>query len=216
MTAQRVRNNAGEETRIRLLETAERLFARRGYDAVTLAEIRSAAGQHNASVISYYFGSKERLLASILEHRLPAIKADRDEAFRRVHERGTQPTVRDVLWCFVQPLANTLGGSNHYAGLLDRLLDADILRAAFSSADPRATATGFDVDRALDAALEVLPEKTRRQRIQMVYDSVLRTFARYDRAGIAPDGHELSSLVDAWEGMLLAAPGPHPIRPDPG
>lgn len=204
MTARRGRYSAGEETRIRLIEAAERLFARRGYDGVTLAEIRTAAGQGNASVISYYFGSKALLLSAILEHRLPAIKAERDELFRRLSAPGGALSARAALWCFVQPLADTLSGGNHYTGLLDRLLDADLVATAFAAADPDATATGFEVDRALNAALPDLPEKIRRQRVRMVYDSVLRTLARYDRSGTAPDRAELVSLVDAWEGLLRA------------
>ncbi|MFF0815272.1 TetR/AcrR family transcriptional regulator [Rhodococcus sp. NPDC003318] len=204
MTARRGRYSAGEKTRIRLIEAAEKLFAQRGYDGVTLAEIRSAAGQSNASAITYYFGSKANLLSAILKHRLPVIKAERDELFRLMDERSGAPSTRDVLWCFVQPLADTLGGDNHYAGLIDRLLDADLVGAAFAAADPDATASGFQVNRVLDAALAELPEGIRRQRVRMVYDSVLRTLARYDRSGTAPDHAELSSLIDAWEGLLHA------------
>ncbi|MFI5718568.1 helix-turn-helix domain-containing protein [Nocardia sp. NPDC051750] len=105
MTAGRGRYSAGEGTRVLLIETAERLFARRGYEAVTLAEIRSAAGQHNASVISYYFGSKENLLRAVFEHRLPTISADRAALVERLTATGNPLTTRDVLWILVQPPA---------------------------------------------------------------------------------------------------------------
>ncbi|MGW0173725.1 TetR/AcrR family transcriptional regulator [Rhodococcus sp. NPDC003322] len=204
MTARRGRYSAGEETRVLLVETAERLFARRGYEGVTLAEIRSAAGQNNASVISYYFGSKENLLRAVFEHRLPAISADRDALVRRMSAGARRLTLREALWGFVQPLADSLRNGNHYVGLLDRLIETDLLGDAFKSADPTMTASGMAIDRALQAALTDVPEELRRPRISMVYESALRTLARYDRAGGAPSRAELSTLVDAWEGLLRA------------
>ncbi|WP_067678957.1 TetR/AcrR family transcriptional regulator [Nocardia miyunensis] len=204
MTARRGRYSAGEETRVLLITAAEHLFARRGYDAVTLAEIRSAAGQHNASVISYYFGSKENLLRAIFDHRLPTVSADRDALVARLTTPGRALTSREVLWVMVQPLVNTLREGNHYAGLLDQLIETDVLHRVFSSANPDVTASGFEVDRALHAALGELPEGIRQQRIRMTYESVLRTLARYDRSGTAPDQAAMSTLIDAWDGLLNA------------
>ncbi|MEV5650182.1 helix-turn-helix domain-containing protein [Nocardia sp. NPDC052254] len=204
MTARRGRYSAGEETRVLLITAAERLFARRGYDAVTLAEIRSAAGQHNASVISYYFGSKENLLRAIFDHRLPAVGADRDALAARLTTPGRALNSREALWVMAQPLANTLRAGNHYAALLDRMMETEILMRVFTSANPDGTASGLAVDRALHAALDDLPEAVRRQRIRMTYESVLRTLARYDRSGTAPDRAALSMLIDAWDGLLNA------------
>jgi AcrR family transcriptional regulator len=204
MTARRGRYSAGEETRVLLIESAERLFAQRGYDAVSLAEIRSAAGQHNASVISYYFGSKERLLRAIFDHRLPAISADRAALVDGLTAQGGALTTRDALWALVRPLVNTLHKGNHYVGLLDRLMETEVLDRVFTSVDPEMTAGGFGVDRALHTALHELPEALRRQRIRMVYESVLRTLARYDRSTTSPDQVALSTLIDAWDGLLHA------------
>ena len=41
---ERRRNASGESTRVMLMEVAERLFATRGIEAVTLREIQQAAG----------------------------------------------------------------------------------------------------------------------------------------------------------------------------
>ncbi len=102
------------------------------------------------------------------------------------------------------PLANTLRPGNHYAGLLDRMMETEILLRVFTSANPEVTASGLAVDRALHTALDHLPEDLRRHRIQMTYESVLRTLARYDRSGTAPDRAALSTLIDAWDGLLNA------------
>lgn len=204
MTARRRRYSAGQETRVLLVETAERLFAQRGYDAVTLAEIRSAAGQHNASVITYYFGSKQKLLEAVLEHRLPSISADREAMIRERRAPDGSLGIRDALWCLVQPLADSLRDGNHYVGLLDRLLEADVLGSVFDAADPVVTASGLAIDQALYGALDDLPEDARRQRIMMIYESALRTLARYDQSAGNPGAVELSACIDAWEGLLRA------------
>lgn len=208
MTTRRGRYNAGQETRTLLIETAERLFAQRGYHAVTLADIRNAAGQSNASVIGYYFGSKEKLLRAVFDHRLPRINADREALIRERREAGGEPTVRDGLWFLVEPLADSVRRGDHYVGLLDRLMETDILGDTFNSADPRVTASGLAIDSALLSALTDIPEYVRRQRIMMVYESALRTLARYSRSSEVPGRAELTSLVDAWEGLLRAPTSP--------
>ncbi|EME16732.1 TetR/AcrR family transcriptional regulator [Rhodococcus triatomae] len=207
-TARRGRYSSGEQTRALLIETAERLFARSGYEGITLADIRGAARQGNASVIRYYFGSKEDLLRAVFEHRLPAISAERT-ALMAASEPGGLST-RDALWALVRPLVSCLEKGFHYVGLLDRLLDAGILADAFATADPSLTASARIVDDAMRAALPGIPEDVRGVRIRMVYESALRTLARYDRAGTAPTRDELAMYVDAWEGMLRAPAPQHP------
>lgn len=204
MTTRRGRYSAGQETRTLLIHTAERLFAQRGYYAVTLAEIRDAAGQHNASVIGYYFGSKEKLLRAIFDHRLPRIGADRDALIGKLRSEEGELTVRDGLWSLVEPLFDSVGRGEHYVGLLDRLMETDILGDTFNSANPQAIASGLAVDRALSSAMTDVPEYARRQRIMMVYESVLRTLACYSRSSEVPGRTELTALVDAWEGLLRA------------
>jgi AcrR family transcriptional regulator len=207
-SARRGRYNAGEQTRILLIETAERLFARSGYESVTLAEIRCAAGQANASVIRYYFGSKEDLLRAIFEHRLPAISAERMGLVGEMRAAGGALSTRDALWAVVRPLVSCLENGFHYVGLLDRLMDAGILADAFATADPSLTASAKTVDEAMRAALPDLPDRVRGVRIRMVYESALRTLSRYDRAGTAPDGVELATFVDVWDGILHAVSHP--------
>lgn len=55
----------GEESRARILETAGRLIADRGYDGVSIRELAREAGVNGAS-INYHFGGKEGLYHGIL------------------------------------------------------------------------------------------------------------------------------------------------------
>ncbi len=56
-----------------LLDTAERLFSQKGYDGTSVRDIAAEAGI-NTAMISYYFGSKEKLMESIFERKALNVK----------------------------------------------------------------------------------------------------------------------------------------------
>ena len=58
---------------LQLLDTAETLFSQKGYDGTSVRDIAEAAGI-NTAMISYYFGSKEKLMEEIFERKSLNIK----------------------------------------------------------------------------------------------------------------------------------------------
>jgi AcrR family transcriptional regulator len=58
--------NKGEQARRRLLLAALKKFGEKGYENASVREIADEAEQ-NVAAIGYYFGSKERLYAAVLE-----------------------------------------------------------------------------------------------------------------------------------------------------
>src|ERR1700733_6973121 len=56
------------DKREHILVVAEELFAEKGFDGTSVRDIAQQAGV-NLAMISYYFGSKEKLLESLLEFR---------------------------------------------------------------------------------------------------------------------------------------------------
>src|SRR6202012_3384108 len=56
------------DKREHILGVAEELFAEKGFDGTSVRDIAQQAGV-NLAMISYYFGSKEKLLESLLEYR---------------------------------------------------------------------------------------------------------------------------------------------------
>ncbi|QXF83040.1 TetR/AcrR family transcriptional regulator [Rhodococcus pyridinivorans] len=204
MTTTRGRYSSGEQTRIRLVEAAERLFARSGYDGVTLADIRKAAGQHNSSVVGYYFGSKEGLLEAVFSHRLPALNSQRESLLAEMLRTRETLSVRDLLWVIIRPLAGTLGRNNHYVAFLDRLSNHDRFAECFRVTGPTGTESGRRSDTALRTLLGPLPDDIAGQRLRLVYSGTVGALARCHRAGESPTTAELAALVDAWEALLLA------------
>lgn len=58
---------------LQLLDTAELLFSQKGFEGTSVRDIAEAAGI-NTAMISYYFGSKEKLMEAIFERRSMNIK----------------------------------------------------------------------------------------------------------------------------------------------
>jgi len=63
-------------TREAILDIAEDLFARQGYDGTSMRQITAAAAV-NLAAVNYHFGSKEALLHAVLKRRLALVNQER-------------------------------------------------------------------------------------------------------------------------------------------
>jgi AcrR family transcriptional regulator len=61
------------EKQIKILQVAETLFAEKGFDGTSIRNIAKEA-KINIAMVSYYFGSKERLLESLIVFRTKDLK----------------------------------------------------------------------------------------------------------------------------------------------
>jgi AcrR family transcriptional regulator len=104
------------DSRDRLILAAERLFAERGLDGVSLRELNQAAGQKNVSGLQYHFGTKADLLAAVFAHRVPEIEARRQAMLAQMKAAGGMSDLRLVLDAMVVPFAEQLdSGKNERA-----------------------------------------------------------------------------------------------------
>ncbi|HUF17319.1 MAG TPA: TetR/AcrR family transcriptional regulator [Thermoanaerobaculia bacterium] len=93
------------DTRELLLDTAERLFAARGIDAVSLRDI-TAEAEANIAAVNYHFGSKENLIREVISRRLQPLNEERLrllDAFAAASPSGT-PSLPQVLYALVHPV----------------------------------------------------------------------------------------------------------------
>lgn len=92
------------DTKERILDTAERLFAGQGYAATSLRAIISEAGV-NLAAVHYHFHSKEALLEAIVLRRAEPANRERLELLERFErEAGDQPlALEKVIEAFVEP-----------------------------------------------------------------------------------------------------------------
>src|SRR5216117_4165610 len=61
------------EKQVQIMEMAEVLFAEKGFNGTSVRDIAEKA-QVNLAMISYYFGSKEKLLEALFELRSDSMK----------------------------------------------------------------------------------------------------------------------------------------------
>jgi AcrR family transcriptional regulator len=92
-----------------MIEAAERLFAERGINGVSLREIGAQAGQRNTAAARYHFGSKEALVDAVFRHRMEPVNARRLAMLDELAEAGRDHDVRGLIEAFLYPLADTLG-----------------------------------------------------------------------------------------------------------
>ena len=92
---------ATEQTRARILETAERLFAERGFESTSVRSLTKAADV-NLAAVHYHFGSKEGLIEALLRMRLEPLAEWRMRRFRQLAAQD-HIELRDVLLAFVEP-----------------------------------------------------------------------------------------------------------------
>lgn len=103
----RAASTAAETTIRTILETAERLFALRGYGGTSLRHLTAEAGV-NLAAVNYHFGTKEGLLRAVLARRLDGLNSIRLDRFRKIRsragEKGDRPQVAEVLQAFIAPM----------------------------------------------------------------------------------------------------------------
>ncbi|GMT46982.1 MAG: TetR family transcriptional regulator [bacterium] len=94
------------ETKERILDSAEYLFARKGFHNTSLRAITGRAGV-NLAAVNYHFGSKEALLEAVFERRLVPLNKVRRENLEIVRETARQegrvPGVEESLRAFIEP-----------------------------------------------------------------------------------------------------------------
>jgi len=124
MTTLRPASRRGaEDTRLALIRAAEKLFAARGVDAVSLREVSSAAGQANNSSVAYHFGSREGLIDAIFERHSTPIQ-ERYAAQIELLERQGALSARAVAEVMVLPIVAKLDdpdGGWEYISLASQL-----------------------------------------------------------------------------------------------
>src|SRR6476469_3497024 len=93
--------------RLEIIRAAERLFAERGIEAVSLRDVNLAAGQRNHSAAQYHFGDRAGLIAAVFEARMSGINEHRHRLLAELDSCGLDvlPAVVEAL---VAPLVDAL------------------------------------------------------------------------------------------------------------
>lgn len=101
----KVRYKKSEDIRKRLLDTAEALFAERGFYGVSVRDITEAAGARNAS-INYHFETKEKLFMEVMDRRIEPLASARLQRLNNIDHLPEQPeaSIRAIVDAFAGPM----------------------------------------------------------------------------------------------------------------
>lgn len=94
----------GERSRIALIEAAERLFAERGIESVSLRDIAAAAGQRNNSAAQYHFGDRQGLVAAVYAHRMAVVNDRRHDRLDALEAADCTDDLDAILEATIGPL----------------------------------------------------------------------------------------------------------------
>lgn len=96
-------------TKDKIMDAAEKLFARRGFHGASLREITAAAGV-DLALVNYHFGSKKQLLGAIIERRGETLNAERLQrlAAVRLSAAPAAPSTEAVVGAFLDPILDRL------------------------------------------------------------------------------------------------------------
>ncbi len=130
----------GDLTRERILDAAERLYGDRGVEAVSLREIRVAAGQRNTSALQFHFGDRKGLLLALAQRHLPRIDAIQRMLYDEAAGAGRLHDPASMVEVMIRPTAEYIRRGPGARAWLEDLGRTDI--------PTRNTAVGCDRPRA--------------------------------------------------------------------
>lgn len=119
-----LRETKKAQTRQRISDVATQMFAARGFEAVTIAEIAESAGVSKVTVFNY-FPRKE----DIFFDRVPEIRSLFGDAIARRGERTPMRALRNLMTDLEQQRHPFLGLDQRYVRFWRTVLDSPALRA---------------------------------------------------------------------------------------
>jgi AcrR family transcriptional regulator len=85
------------------MRAAEKLFAERGVENVTVRAIIEQSGQKNESALQYHFKNRQGLIDAIHQHRNAQVQEKRSELLVSLLQLNPTPTLREICGLMVEP-----------------------------------------------------------------------------------------------------------------
>lgn len=197
------------DTKLRLMDVAERLFAERGFEGVGVRELTTAAGA-NLGAITYHFGSKEELLVQTFLRRFRPTNEERARRLQAVmqgHPTGRVP-VTEVVEAMLRPPLETASRHPYFPVLLSRILSfppACIVQVL----DDESAASVVPFLEALRLAMPDIPTGALTFRVRLAGGALLATAAQMRGRSQKQQGTEFEAALHSLVQFVsagLAAP----------
>lgn len=186
----------GQSARDRLLAVAERLFLESGYDKVSVRAINTAAGM-NPAAVHYHFGSKDALVAALLERRMAPVWQDRLTELVEREQQGWTPTVDELVDVVLTPLAELT------ADPIGKLHVQLLARFVLGRSELEWTSRWFSLEPWVGLLRAVRPELSAREAARrwiLAFDLILQSFG----APLTDAGSSGTAHVDTVRAFVTA------------
>ena len=202
-TVLKFRSDASEK----LILAAESLFAKGGFESVSLREIAATAGQKNHHAVQYHFGSREGLVSAIFRYRMSQMEGRRGEMLAAAKSAGRVEDARTLIEVIFLPQLALPGqhGNHSYANFLCQYLLRNESRSFgdFGAELPRNIAQALVL---LRARLDFLPEAIAQRRLVTACFMFLNMLSAYsdDRLRDADDETFEQAIDDTLDQIVTA------------
>jgi AcrR family transcriptional regulator len=88
------------DTKTRILDAAQKLFAQNGFDGTSLRDITSEA-EANLAAVNYHFQTKESLIEAVIARLVEPVNEKR---LALLEAAGPSPTLEQILNAFISPI----------------------------------------------------------------------------------------------------------------
>jgi AcrR family transcriptional regulator len=178
-----------KDTRERILDAAEQLFAEKGIKETSIREVTKMAGA-NLAAVNYHFGSKEGLIRETISRRLKPINKERLSLLDSLETKtgGSPLPVESILYALFSPAIEFCLSYPDFMRLAGRMLfESDkALRAVFLSQFDEVI---IRFKAALSRSLPDLPERELLWRIHFLAGAMIHTYTNH-------------SILEAFSGGL--------------
>ena len=166
-------------TKERLLRTAERLFALRGIDAVSMRSICIEADQRNNTALQYHYGDKQNLVEAILADRMGGINARRQHMLGEIRRNGDEADLSRLVGALVAPFTHQLldeDGGRYYVRFMAQFFSRGDAVALLADRRPWSDAFHVIVD-LIRACLSEIPEEVIGARLNLMAGQLVHATA---------------------------------------
>lgn len=202
------------DTRQLLIDAATRAFAEHGVATASLLEITRQAGQRNRGAVHYHFGSREGMLAAVLEQQIDFLFQREGELLARARARPDDD-IRSVVEAVVRPaveLAETGWRGRCYLVIVGELVVQNQTSVGEQVPDTLRRTGGYEVFALLAERMAPMSEELRNERLALVTTFILRSVADRARATEHPETSRpqletepfVTNLISMVTGMVAA------------
>ena len=108
------------EKQIQILDVAEELIAKKGFEGTSVRDI-SAKANINVAMISYYFGSKEKMMVNLYQYRVQKTRETFAEFTQTIKDGKPEMQLKEI----INFLVNQLLTYNYFHGFVTQELRHD-------------------------------------------------------------------------------------------